>query len=350
MRQIREPFEQAMELQSSDDEEVFVLKLIYLLRLFKLCTAVILLFSFNMFYANRAFAQLSCRNLFQDTVPKSQNRLSSTVESFRSLKPSDLLTLEFINKLEQSVGPVQIKFSNEASQLSDKLVNKVFKTQNDFAKDIKSLTVSVTAGSKSVINFTLYFNKKSDYVAVDGLEVTNPMVTQTENLHMSQSSKGVSVTEFNKAKTMIIESLKKQDWRGVLCVGTTHYLVSMLYQRFIRMKPTESSIHYYNYLERIQKSFSSSEAFYKALGSVKPDMMVIGIEQSWSTVRNTEDMLQKGFAPIYKDDQIIAVTYTGKLANNESRTYIIDPQSSGKSFLLWSRMMSLGQTELVLDF
>lgn len=326
---------------------------VYSMRLFKLYATVALLFSFNT-----AFAQQSCRDLFRDTPVIKTNTSNtepiskklSTVKAFESLKASDLLTPEFISSLEQSVGPVQISFSSENLKLSDKLAAVIFRTRSASLQDIKSLSVKIVAGKKDVVNFTLYFDKKSDYVAVDGLEVSNPIDTQVENLHMSQTSKGMPVSEFNKAKTMIVNLIKKEGWQGILCLGTTHYLVSMLYQRFIGMKPTEVSSKYYTYLESIRKNFSSSKMFYESLGSIRPDMLMVGIEQAWATVKNQEDMMQKGFSPLYKDDQIVAVSYSGRLSNNELRTYIIDPFESGKSFMHWSRMMSQGQTELVLDF
>ena len=322
---------------------------VYSMRLFKLYATVILLFSFNS-----AFAQQSCRDLFRDTLvieKKTElvDRKSSTVKDFTSLKPSDLLTPEFINNLEQGIGPVQISFSHESSNLKEQLAGKIFKTETS-PQDMKSLSVKITAGKEDVVHFTVYFEKKSEYVAIDGLEVSNPMDKQIENLHMSQSSKGVPMTEFNKAKTMIVSLIKKQGWHGILCRGTTHYLVSMLYQRFIDMRPTQSASKYYSYLDSIRKNFSSSKVFYEALGSIRPDMLMVGIEQAWATVKNQEDMVEKGFSAIYKDDQIVAVTYSGRLSHNEPRTYIIDPFDAGKSFMHWSRMMSLGQTELVLNF
>lgn len=304
--------------------------------------------------ATFAQAQGQCSNLFKENkedqtlvIKPSRSSISDmterTLQSFLTLRTTDVLPAEFLNKIEKTFGRVTLR-----TNLLDRKLMSHLKGNGVPGTYDRGIHISLSTKMDSFMNFTLLFSKDSRYVSLDNLQVSDPL-NKRDNLHFTQQGKGLPIEVFNYARDTIFKVLKSDNWAGLRAGGTNHYLVSMLYQRSAKMRPSSYSQRHYEYLSQIRKQFASSDIFYEALGSIKPDLPKARVAELWTNTA-APNREKKGFTTILQDNKPIAVVYKGSISEGKEWTFILDPFNGKKSFLTWSEMVSQGRTELVLDF
>lgn len=299
-------------------------------------------------FSEQSIAAPACQDLFtHQNKPKAEQThllpFERLKQSINDLKVSDLLSPEFINKIEESVGPIKITRSTDSGK-SGKGIEKPF--GSEYADTI---VVYLSAGKMEFMSFALQYKKNSDILYVDNLGLIDPTNTKKSDLHLAQTHKGLPIREFNHAKEAILQIAKDTGWNKVGCAKPMTLLVSYLYRKMVRMQPTTESKPYYDYLDLITKSSGASlDVISTSLGTFKHNPTFTYVE---SILLNKSDaeIIKLGFKPIYISEKLVGYAYNGEITKNKDMVFFFNPFENKPALVKWFDFAFYNKSELILD-
>jgi hypothetical protein len=254
---------------------------------------------------------------------------------------------KFKNEIERELGPIkeQFAFYDSTAQIRRKAKTPpsqhLFHVVNEYKGKGFELSFSLKEKADPFIEIIGLFDKEDPTkIHLTSLSLSNPLSKKTNALHQSQETKGLPYPVFKFMKERLFYFLKQGGVRTIEVEAAEDYTVSVLYRRFVGLKPAnELSQIYFELFDWLYKSakyispeieYKNIDEFSRLLGSAEPaPPSFYAAEAQWKNVLSGIEPVPTNFS-IYKYED---KTYAFAIRDGENKgLYFVHPEQPAYVF------------------